>query len=180
MLRTELPPIRRPRVPALVAAAALAALAAGAAPAPAPRPAGAKDAAALEKVLAEIRQFEERFNKAYEANDMKTYWDFYSEDMTQYWQEGRLDLPEYRAFWEKELAAGNRMLEVRTADMVIHVGPSLDSAVAAYRIFTKMRRPDGSINESWNLETDVLFKRDGRWKVAHMHYSDAPAAKTGS
>ena len=194
MVRTRFPFTRRPFAHAGLAAAALLALAAaGAVPslladaageaapaAPAGAPAASKDAAAREKVLAEIRRFEERFNKAYEANDMKAYWDFYSEDMTQYWQEGRLDLPEYRAFWEKELAAGNRMLEVRTADMLIHLGPSLDSAVAAYRIFTKMRRPDGSISESWNMETDVLFKRDGRWKVVHMHYSDAPPAKSGS
>lgn len=148
-----------------------------------PPPAGkaqAKDAAAREKVLAEIREFEERFNKAYEANDMKAYWDCFSDDMTQYWQEGRLDLAEYRTFWEKELAEGARMLEVRTADMLIHVDPSLDSAVVAYRIFTKMRRADGSIAESWNQETDVLFKTNGRWKVVHMHYSDAPPAKTGA
>jgi ketosteroid isomerase-like protein len=186
---------RRAVLPALAAAAALPALLAGAAlpeasapasgrqdptpAAPAGGPAAAKDAA-RDRVVAEIREFEDRFNRAYEANDMKTYWGFYSDDMTQYWQEGRLDLPEYRKFWEKELADGARMLEVRTADMVIHVGPSLDTAVAAYRIFTKMRRPDGSVAESWNQETDVLFKRDGRWRVVHMHYSDAPPAKTGS
>jgi ketosteroid isomerase-like protein len=162
-------------LPALAAAAVLVAPAAG----PAAAPPAAKSATARDRVVAEIIEFEDRFNKAYEANDMKTYWGFYADDMTQYWQEGRLDLADYRKFWEKELAEGIRMLEVRTADMVIHVGPALDSAVAAYRIFTKMRRADGSVAESWNQETDVLFKRDGRWQVVHMHYSDAPPAKTG-
>lgn len=177
-----------PALAPFAAAALLLTLAAAPAPpVPAEGPAkaappapAAKGPAALEKALAEIREFEERFNKAYEANDLKAYWDCFADDMTQYWQEGRLDLAEYRAFWEKELAAGNRMLEVRTADMVIQVGPSLDSAVAAYRIFTRMRRPDGSISESWNQETDVLFRKNGRWKVVHMHYSDAPPAKSAS
>ncbi|MGH9750106.1 MAG: YybH family protein [Candidatus Polarisedimenticolia bacterium] len=181
-------PTARPRRRAVVAFAAGAMLlallepargAAAGAPA-APKKPGPADASAIERAVAEIRAFEERFNAAYGANDLKAYWDCFDPGMTQYWQEGRLDLAEYRVFWEKELASGARMVEVKTAGMVIHVAPSLDAAVAAYAIFTRMRRADGSISESWNQETDVLFKRDGRWRVAHMHYSDAPPAKTGA
>jgi ketosteroid isomerase-like protein len=146
----------------------------------APKKPGPADPQAMGRTVAEVRAFEERFNAAYGENDLKTYWDCFDPGMTQYWQEGRLDLAEYRVFWEKELASGARMVEVKTADMVIHVAPSLDAAVAAYAIFTRMRRADGSISESWNQETDVLFKRDGRWRVVHMHYSDAPPAKTGA
>ncbi|HEX9427616.1 MAG TPA: nuclear transport factor 2 family protein [Candidatus Polarisedimenticolia bacterium] len=127
-----------------------------------------------EATIAEIRDFETRFNKSYEANDLKAYFDFYTDDMTQFWQQGRLDLPDYRKLWEKEIGDGGKMLEVKVEEMVIHVGPSRDSAVAAYRIFTKMKQPDGTLAESWNQETDVLFKKNGRWKVVHIHYSDAP------
>lgn len=139
-----------------------------------PRPAAS---GAHEKALAEVRDFEVRFNKAYESNDVKAYFDFFTDDMTQFWQEGRMDMPEYRPFWTGEIGKGRRVLEVRTADMAIHVAPSNDAAVAGYRIFVKERLADGSVTESWNQETDVMFKIDGRWKVAHMHYSDAPATK---
>ena len=129
---------------------------------------------AREKAVAEIKDFEERFNKAYEANDLRGYFDFYTSDMTQFYQQGRLDLPDYRKLWEKEVADGGGMEQVKIADMSIQVGPSLDAAVAAYRIFTRQRHPGGAPTETWNQETDVLFKHDGRWKVAHVHYSDAP------
>ncbi len=141
--------------------------------APAGRPAQAQ-ATTRDKVAAELRDFEDRFNKAYESNDLKAYFDFYTSDMTQFYQQGRLDLPDYRALWEKEIANGGGMEEVKIADLTIQVGPSLDAAVAAYRIYTKQRHPGGPPTESWNQETDVLFKRGGVWKVAHVHYSDAP------
>src|SRR5207245_6446465 len=100
------------------------------------------------KIVAEIRDLEERFNKAYESNDLKAYFDFYSDDMTQFYQQGRLDLPDYRKLWEKEIADGGVMEEVHLKDMVIKVGPSSDSAMAAYLIFTKQRHPGGPPTES--------------------------------
>ncbi|HKN48419.1 MAG TPA: nuclear transport factor 2 family protein [Candidatus Polarisedimenticolia bacterium] len=129
---------------------------------------------AREKAVAEIKDFEARFNKAYETNDLRGYFDFYTSDMTQFYQKGRLDLPDYKRLWEKEVSDGGGMEEVKIADMTIQVGPSLDAAVAAYRIFTRQRHPGGAPTDTWNQETDVLFKRAGRWKVAHVHYSDAP------
>ncbi len=137
----------------------------------------AAGAGAREKALAEVRGFTDRFNQAYEANDMKAYWGFYADDMTQYWEEGRLDIPDYRRYWEKQLADGTKILEVKTADPVFHISPGNDAAVAAYRIYTKMQRPDGTTTAGWHQETDVLFKRNGRWQVVHLHDSPAPAEK---
>ena len=128
-------------------------------------------------VLAEVKAFTDRFNQAYESNDMKAYWPFYADDMTQYWEEGRLDIKEYKEYWAKQLADGTKILEVKTADPVFHISPENDAAVAAYRIYTKMLRPDGTTTASWHQETDVLFKRDGRWQVVHLHDSPAPVEK---
>jgi ketosteroid isomerase-like protein len=135
---------------------------------------GAASAAPREKTLAEVKDFTDRFNKVYESNDLKAYWEFYADDMTQYWEEGRLDIADYKTYWEKQTADGTRILEVKTAEPAFHVSPLNDAAVAAYRIYTKMRRPDGSIVASWHQETDVLFKRNGRWQVVHLHDSPAP------
>ncbi len=142
-----------------------------------PKPAASGD---KDRTLAEIRDFEGRFNKTYESNDVKAFLDFFTDDMTQVWQEGRMDMPEYRIFWPGEIDKGRRVLEVRTADMAIHTGPSNDSAVASYRIFVKEKLVDGSISESWNQETDVIHKINGKWKIVHMHYSDAPSTKDAS
>ena len=138
--------------------------------------AGAASAGPGEKALAEVKDFTNRFNKVYESNDLKAYWGFYANDMTQYWEEGRLDIADYVKYWEKQIADGTKILEVKTADPAFHISPSNDAAVAAYRIYTKMRRPDGSIAASWHQESDVLFKRNGRWQVVHLHDSPAPAS----
>ena len=136
--------------------------------------AGAATAGPGEKTLAEVKDFTDRFNKVYEANDWKTYWGFYADDMTQYWEQGRLDIADYKTYWEKQLADGTKILEVKWADPAYHVSEANDAAVAAYRIYTKMRQPDGTIVASWHQETDVLFKRNGRWQVVHLHDSPAP------
>ncbi|OLE66622.1 MAG: hypothetical protein AUG09_06535 [Acidobacteria bacterium 13_1_20CM_2_68_7] len=154
---------------ALALAAALASAGAGAA---GPASTGARD-----RTLAEVKDFTERFNRAYESNDLKAYWEFYADDMTQYWEEGRLDIADYRKYWEKQLADGTKILEVKWAEPAFHISPAGDAAVAAYRIYTRMRHPDGSVAASWHQETDVLFKRDGRWQVVHLHDSPAPGEK---
>lgn len=130
-----------------------------------------------DKALAEVKDFTDRFNRAYEANDMKAYWPFYADDMSQYWEEGRLDIEDYKKYWAKQLADGTKILEVKTEDPVFHISPGNDAAVAAYRIYTKMLRPDGTTTASWHQETDVLFKRNGRWQVVHLHDSPAPVGK---
>ncbi len=160
---------------ARLASAACAALALAAAiilTAASPAPPGGRDQA-----LAEVKEFTERFNKVYESNDLKAYWEFYADDMTQYWEEGRLDIADYKTYWEKQLAAGTKTLEVRWAEPAFHISPAGDAAVAAYRIYTKMRQSDGKVTASWHQETDVLFKRDGRWQVVHLHDSPAPEKK---
>ena len=49
------------------------------------------------------------------------------------------------------------------------------TAVAIYLLRVKSRTAKGEITEEDNQESDVLFKRDGSWKVVFLHYS--PAAK---
>src|SRR5712692_8834525 len=71
---------------AAVLALAAIASAAAARTAGAARPAAS---GAAEKTIVELRGLEDRFNKAYEANDLKAYFDFYSDDMTQLYQQGR-------------------------------------------------------------------------------------------
>src|SRR3989442_3205815 len=91
--------------------------------------AGAGSAGPREKALAEVRDFTDRFNRVYESNDLKAYWGVYADDMTQYWEEGRLDIADYKTYWEKQIADGTKILDVNTADPAFHLSPSDDAAV---------------------------------------------------
>jgi len=143
----------------LILAAAFLALQAG------PRPASVED---------EINKFEQQANAAYEANDLPKYFSFYAQDFSQFLPEGRTDLTQYRKDWSAYVGEGNRIQKVELSDMHIQVGPNKDSAVASYLLHVRTKLKDGKITDEDNQESDVLFKREGEWKVVFLHYSAAP------
>ena len=125
------------------------------------------------KAEAQVRAAVEGANIAYAKNDLPVYWTFYAPDLTQWWPEGRVDLPTYKKQWEKFVKDGGRVEQADVSDLVIQLGPSNDSAVASYRLTVTIRAPDGKATTEVNQETDVLLKRLGAWKIVHLHYSPA-------
>jgi len=125
------------------------------------------------KAEAQVRAAVEGANIAYAKNDLAVYWTFYAPDLTQFWPEGRVDLPTYKKQWEKFVKDGGRVEQADVSDLVIQLGPSNDSAVASYRLTVTTRTPDGKATTEVMQETDVLMKRLGAWKVVHLHYSPA-------
>jgi ketosteroid isomerase-like protein len=123
----------------------------------------------------EVRDVEARFNAAYAANDMTTYWSFYDEALTQWWPEGRVDLPTYKTQWTKLLTDGGKVISNTLSDVRVHVSPSGDAAVASYKARVVTRQADGKVTDEIAQETDVLFKKSGAWKVMHIHYDPKPA-----
>jgi ketosteroid isomerase-like protein len=122
----------------------------------------------------EIRDFEQRSNAAYEANDLAKYFSFYAADFSQFLPEGRTDLPKYQKDWTAYIGEGNRVEKVEISDMHIQVGPNKDTAVASYILHVRTKLKDGKIADEDNQESDVMFKRNGEWKVVFLHYSSAP------
>ena len=150
---------------AIIAALLLAAPAVYLAVQAKPRPASVED---------EIKDVEQRANAAYEANDLPKYFSFYAPDFTQFLPEGRTDLPQYKKDWGAYIGEGNRVQKVELSDMHIQVGPNKDTAVASYILHVRTKLKDGKITDEDNQESDVLFKRNGEWKVVFLHYSAAP------
>ena len=130
-----------------------------------PRPTPAED---------EVRDLEQRVNAAYEANDLPKYFSFYAPDFSQFLPEGRTDLDAYKKEWQSYIGEGNRVQKVDISDLHIQVGPNQDSAVASYILHVRTKLNDGKITEEDNQESDVLFKRNGQWKIVFLHYSAAP------
>ncbi len=141
-------------------------------------PLAAEDRARVEQ---EVRDAEKRFNESYQANDMETYWAFYADDLVQFFDTGRMSLEDYKTMWNGMLQAGGRVLEVRMEDVEVRVSPLGDAAGASYRLFVRLRDAQGKETSGWYLESDTWFRRDGRWQVVQLHYSEAhpPAAPGG-
>ena len=118
----------------------------------------------------EIRDLEAKYNAAYAANDLNTYFSYLAPDFSQWLTSGRTDKAQYVASWTKYISSGNKVLSVALSDVKVQVSPAGDSAVFSYLLKVKTQTAKG-VSEEANQETDVWFKRDGAWKIVFLHYS---------
>ena len=121
----------------------------------------------------EIRDFEQKYNGAYAANDLPTYFSYLAPDFVQWLPSGRTDKASYQQSWTRFITGGGKVLAADFSDVQIKMGPSGDTAVASYLLHVKTHSARGDSDETYQ-ETDVLFRRDGAWKVVYLHYSAAP------
>src|ERR1700722_7780813 len=125
----------------------------------------------------EITELEQKMNAAYAANDLPTYFAYYSKDFTQWLPEGRTDLPQYEKMWTAFIQSGGGVESVQLSDMHVQIDPSADTAVASYLLRVRTRSAKAVVSDENFQESDVWFKRNGGWKVVHLHYSPAPKKK---
>ena len=125
----------------------------------------------------EIFDLENKMNAIYAANDLPKYFEYYAPDFTQWLPEGRTDLPQYRREWTAFIQGGGRIESNEISDMHVQIGPAGDTAIASYLAQVKTRSEKGKVSNETFHETDVWFKRDGIWKIVHLHYSPAPEKK---
>jgi ketosteroid isomerase-like protein len=126
------------------------------------------DAAAAER---DVRAVIAAYNADYARNDLDAYFRAFAPDLTQWFPQGRVDLPSYRASWTKYIGAGNKVEAAEVRDLRVQVGPSGDSAVATYVLRVTTRSAKGEVSTEDNQETDVLFKRGGAWRIVHVNYA---------
>jgi ketosteroid isomerase-like protein len=125
----------------------------------------------------EIRDLEQKYNGAYAANDLPAYSSYLAADFTQWLPSGRTDKAAYQQSWTRFINGGGKVQAADISELQIKIGPSGDTAVASYLLHVKTHSSRSDSDETFQ-ETDVLFKRDGAWKVVSLHYSPAPAKKT--
>lgn len=122
-------------------------------------------------VEAELERLTLAFNEAYAKNDLDTYFAYYAEDVTFWYDTGRSTLTEYRDDWYELVRGGGGVESNDISDVRVQVGPSGDSAVVTYVVDVVTRYPDGSRTREQAYETDVWFKRGASWKLVHLHYN---------
>jgi len=125
----------------------------------------------------EILDLEDKMNAIYAANDLPNYFKYYADDFTQWLPEGRTDLPQYKKQWTIFIQGGGRIESNQISDMHVQIDAGGDTAVASYLAQVKTRSQNGKVSDETFHETDVWFKRDGTWKIVHLHYSPAPKKK---
>ena len=165
----------------ILIAGSLLAVTACSQPAPAPEVVEAAAPVDLAAVEAEVRDFIFKYNTDYANNDLDPYFRSFDPGLTQWYASGRVDLPSYEESWRKNIANGGGNTKVDVQDLVVQVSPEGDAAVATYVVEVTPRKDGQPVDRiDRNQETDVLFKKDGEWKVVHVNYRSAAQPKAGN
>ncbi len=122
-------------------------------------------------VANEIRELTIEFNEAYERNDLDKYFSNYADDLTQWFESGRVTLEQYKTDWYALIEGGGGVESNELSDLKVQVGPDGKTAVVTYVATVVTRSPDGKRTKEQVWETDIWFKRDGQWKIVHLHYN---------
>jgi uncharacterized protein (TIGR02246 family) len=127
--------------------------------------------AAQQTTASEIEKLVVAFNQAYEQNDLEEYFSYYADDVTQWFESGRVDLADYKKSWYELIQGGGGVEKNALSDIRVQVSPGGDAAVATYVLDVVTRQVGGKKTKERAFETDVWYKRDGKWKIAHLHYN---------
>ncbi len=122
-------------------------------------------------VANEIRELTVEFNEAYERNELDKYFSYYADDLTQWFESGRVTLEQYKTDWYALIEAGGGVESTELSDLQVQVGPDGRTAIATYVATVVTRSPEGKRTKEQAWETDIWFKRDGQWKIVHLHYN---------
>ena len=119
--------------------------------------------------------FMHRYNTAYAANDHETYLSSYAGDISIIDVFGITDFNDYAETTRATIEAGGGVLEYEILSQTIRLGPDEKTAIVVMQLRVLTRDADGIRQpEQFAQETDVLFWRDGQWKIVSQHYSWRP------
>lgn len=121
--------------------------------------------------VAEVQAQVIAFNRAYEMNELDDYFSYYCDNATMWINTDFVNIAEYRKDWYALIEAGGSVQKNTVSEIRVQAGPGGDSAVASYRLEIETRQPAGEITSDQAQETDTWFRSDGKWCVAHLHYS---------
>jgi len=137
-------------------------------------PVFSSDTSPAQTAADEVRQLVIAFNQAYEDNELEGYFSHYLANASLWTNEEYSTVEAYRASWSEFIEAGGAVQKNALSELNVRVSPAGDSAVASYRLDIETMQPDGSVSTDRAQETDVWFKIDGAWKIAHLHYAFQP------
>ncbi len=111
------------------------------------------------------------------SGDVKTYVDTTSEDLSLYewWiTPHRQDGLDFHRFMieHRWAGAGDYRFDLLEPRLQLYG----DTAIVSYTLMLSRAQPEGGVEHRTHNESRVLIKRDGQWKIVHVHKSPAWSA----
>lgn len=115
------------------------------------------------------------YNSVWEALDLERIAEHHADDFT-YYRRGVVAAAspqEFEQMYHDEVATQITSYRAEASDIRVEVlGP--DAGMAAFLFRGEVTTPDGAAHEYSGALTYVFERRDGEWKVAHVHESLLP------
>ena len=119
----------------------------------------------------ELRGILRRLPEIYRAGDIPGYLAHYAPDISAYYSGTLMNSDEARKFIKSLFEGDGKTLDFQMGGPQIQFSESEDAAIVRYPWRERFLYGDGRVTDTEYYETDVWYRRDGAWKIAHVHQS---------
>ncbi len=127
------------------------------------------------EVEQEALDFVNSLTAAYAANDVEDYFGHYARDMTAFRPGDRYSWDAYHDSWTEVVATRGGVASAEVSDAQVRVSPEGDAALVSYVLTADYHGEGGSVSRSMYQMSTTLMKRDGQWKIVHLHFASQPS-----
>jgi ketosteroid isomerase-like protein len=120
-------------------------------------------------------EFVRSLTAAYAANDVEDYLGHYATDMTVWRPGSRWSWDAYHDSWTERIATSDGVAAAEVSDAQVRVSTSGDAAQVSYVLTADYHGEGGSVRRSMFQMSTTLMKRDGQWKIVHLHFAGLPS-----
>ena len=120
---------------------------------------------------AELRSIMRRLPDIYRAGDISAYLAHYAPDISANFSGSVMSSDEARKFITSLFEGGGKTLDFQIGDPQMQFSESGDAAIVRYPWRERFLYSDGHQTDTEYYETDVWYRRNGEWKIAHVHQS---------
>lgn len=119
----------------------------------------------------DLRNIMRRLPEIYKEGDIAGYLSHYAPDITANYSGALVNSNEARAFLKSLFAGNGKTLSFQMGEPQIQFSENEEAAIVRYPWREHFQYDDGRETDIEYYETDVWYRRNGEWKIAHVHQS---------
>lgn len=119
----------------------------------------------------ELRAILRKLPDIYRSGDIDGYLSYYAPDVSANYSGLMANAEGTRKFLKSLFEGSGKTLEFYVGEFQMQFDESNDAAVVSYPWREKFQFGDGHVTDTEYFESDVWFRRDGRWKIVNVHQS---------
>jgi ketosteroid isomerase-like protein len=107
----------------------------------------------------------------YRSGDIDSYLEHYAPDISAYYSGTAMTAIEAHQFIKSLFEGGGKTVKFEMTSPLVQFDESTEAAIVSYRWREHFRFNDGHETDTEYYESDVWYRRDGKWKIVNVHQS---------